>query len=154
MNENGKLYKFLEKVAENKAGYVLLLCIYKLQCAFTFIKNYFKRDAFIEVQYCYYGQVGDQKKTKFPDSFNIYVIEKGNCTSLFNKIDFSEAERIAKLLTEDKDKLKLEIGLGMGTSYIIIPKWAKKRLSDELFEVVENTREMVQDYKKWAEGAE
>ena len=42
----------------------------------------------------------------------------------------------------------------MGTSYIIIPKWAKKRLSDELFEVVENTREMVQDYKKWAEGAE
>jgi hypothetical protein len=95
--------------------------------------NFFKKDAYIFVDHIYESIDGETKKVK--NSFSIYICQYNKCQSLFSRIDWSEAERVIKILEESKGKVLLQMNLGLGSrSYLLIPKWAKKKLIQQLRE--------------------
>jgi hypothetical protein len=51
------------------------------------IINFFKKDAFIHVDYYYESKDGESYKIK--DSFQIYICQWGKCESLFHRIDWT-----------------------------------------------------------------
>ncbi|STO12742.1 Uncharacterised protein [[Flavobacterium] thermophilum] len=94
------------------------------------IINFFKKDAFIHVDYYYESKDGELYKVK--DSFQIYICQWGKCKTLFRKIDWTEAKKVLKTLEKNKGKVLLSMDVGSGTSSLMIPKWAKKKLIEEL----------------------
>lgn len=92
--------------------------------------NYFRKDAYIHIDYIYDSINGELIKNK--DSFQIYVCQKGKCQSMFSRIDWREAKRILETLKNSTGSVQLFMGVGIGTSDLIIPKWAKSKLIEQL----------------------
>jgi len=92
--------------------------------------NYFKKDAFINIDYMYASEEGDLVKKK--DAFSITICHQGKCKSHFGKIPWEEADKVLSVLKESKGKVLLSVQVGMGESEILIPKWAKRTLMEEL----------------------
>ncbi|WP_096436527.1 hypothetical protein [Alteribacter populi] len=153
MKEDGKLWRFLERIAKNKTGHSVLTVIYRTWERVNRIVNYFRKDASVFVQYVHYmDNYGNHRK--YPDSFNIHICAKGKCQSLWGSADFTEAQKIVDFLRADKKKAVIEMSAGMGTTSILIPKWAKQTVIDELLKVIEETKQDVEDYRKWAGDGE
>ncbi len=150
---NDKLYAVLEKVAKNKAGYVILYVIYQINEFFKKCRNYFVKDAEISVTYVsWLNDSGEYQRT--PDSFNVYITSKGHCESLFSNIDFSEASRLLDLLKKDNKAVLLECSVGLGTSSVKIPPWAKQMLIEQLEKIIGETKDSRERYEKWMEESD
>ena len=94
------------------------------------ILNYFERDALIHIQHLHYTE-GEKLKRK-NDSFSITICQYGKCHSHFGKIPWEDASQVLEALKSSKGRLLLSVQVGMGESKIMIPKWAKKKLVEEI----------------------
>jgi len=92
--------------------------------------NFFKKDAFIHVDFYHESKNGELYKVK--DSFQIYICQWGKCESLFYKIDWVEAEKVLNVLEKSKGKILLSMDARGGVSKLLIPRWAKKKLIQQL----------------------
>lgn len=97
---------------------------------FNKIRNYFKREAFIRMAHVHYSEDGELKRKN--DAFTITVCQYGKCHSHFGEIPWEDVNKVLDALKSTKGKLILSVSVGMGESNIMIPKWAKKTLIDEL----------------------
>ncbi|MED4083888.1 hypothetical protein P4637_03300 [Halalkalibacterium halodurans] len=134
--------KFVEKVASTRVGRIIVKCLYHTLNTPSKIKRYFRRDAFVRVEEITYGK----ELKKAPYSFNIYVVSKGKCARLWSDLDWSESGRIIDFLKSSEGTVILEMSTGIGTSSLLIPKWAKPKIIKELEEYGQDSWN---DYQRW-----
>lgn len=91
---------------------------------------FFKKEAYLHIDYVH--EIKDGKPYKSKDRFQIYICQWGKCKSLFSDIEWAEADKVLKVLETSKGKVLLSMRVGMGVSNLEIPKWAKKKLIEEL----------------------
>ena len=125
---------------ENKILCYILRFIIYLTWRIERIINYFKKDVWVQVDYI------NGPESKEPDSFNIYIIQRGRAESLWGKIDWNEHGRLIEVLKKSKKHVQLEMRVGMGTTTLFIPKWAKSKIVKEL-EKINEKKELTHEQK-------
>jgi len=113
-------------VKENKILCYILRFIIYLAWRIERIINYFKKDVWVQVDYI------NRPESREPDSFNIYIIQRGRAESLWGKIDWSEHGRLIEVLKKSKKH--------------VIPKWAKSKIVKEL-EKINEKKELTHEQK-------
>lgn len=130
--------KIINSLDKFKVGRFINSITYKTLVKIDKLMTYFKKDAYIVLEYVHESIDGELVKQK--DAFTIYICEKNVCKSLFFKINWEEAEHIVQTLREAKGKVLLEMDVGMGgQSTLLIPSWAKSILIEEIEEEMDSS---------------
>lgn len=127
-----KIKRFLSNAMKNKAFAFIVRSVIHIIWRFERFVGYFKKDVSVHANYIHYMDEETGEYMKKPDSFRIYIIQKGKAERHWSEIDWEERERIIELLTTAKRHVQLDMKVGMGTSSLFIPKWAKGKIVKEL----------------------
>lgn len=127
--------KFVGKVYNAIKLLIWFLFVALPKMAFKELKTLFHRDASISIQYVskdFFDGMGNEFFVRVPDTFKINVDTGKKRRTLWLAADFEDAEELLKML-DDKSKTGIDLQVGSSiSSSIYIPRWAKKRLADQL----------------------
>lgn len=122
---------------------------------FKEIKTLFHRDASINIQYVwqtFFDEVGNKYSVRFPDTFKINIDTRKKRRTHWLAADFEDAEQLLDCLD---DKTLRTVTLQVGdriSSTIVIPRWAKKRLADQLRPHISYHAQLAKPYEKRGEA--
>lgn len=122
---------------------------------FKEIKTLFHRDASISIQYVakdLFDEVGNEFFVRVPDTFKINIDTGKKRRTHWLAADFEDAEQLLDCLD---DKTLRTVTLQVGdriSSTIVIPRWAKKRLADQLRPHISYYAHLAKPYEKRGEA--
>lgn len=122
---------------------------------FKEVKTIFHRDANIYIQWLsrpMLDEMGNKYFVDIPDTFKINIDTGRKRRTTWLAADFEDADDLLKML-EDKNKSGIDLQVGEKiSSSIFIPRWAKKRLADQLRPHVRYYAHLSKPYKKRGEA--
>ncbi|OIN67415.1 hypothetical protein BLD48_05875 [Exiguobacterium sp. KRL4] len=122
---------------------------------FKEIKTLFHRDASVDIQYVsqtFFDEVGNKYFVRFPDTFKINIDTRKKRRTHWLAADFEDARQLLGCL-DDKSLSKVTLQVGDRiSSTIVIPRWAKKRLADQLRPHISYYSHLAKPYEKRGEA--
>lgn len=131
-----KVFRFLDNaMKKSKVLSLFMQLIFHTVHRIERAINYFKRDAYVFVNYAHRRDDETGEMRKEPDSFNIYIVRWGKAEGLWSDIEWNEHVKIINFLNESKHHAVLDMNVGMGKSSLFIPRWAKSKIVNQLEEI-------------------